>query len=838
MSDKTKQIRLEVSEAEYADVGRSIARIDSSTMEQLNVNTGDIIEIRGEKKTAAVVWRCRLDDAGSGIIRMDGIIRRNASVSLGDFVEISKAVSAPAKLIKMAPMDHVFLKGNLAVYVKQRMLNKAVLKGDIVVFEVMGQQIPYVVVQTTPKDIVQITAETKFQISDKPVKPGETLSVPTVRYEDIGGLKEEIKKIREMVELPLKHPILFQKLGIEPPKGVLLHGPPGTGKTLLAKAVANESDANFITINGPEIMSKFYGESEKKIREVFDEAEKNAPSIVFLDELDAIAPKREEVSGELERRIVSQLLTLLDGLKGRGQVVVIGATNIVDSIDSALRRPGRFDREIEIGVPDRIGRNDIMEIHTRGMPINTDLKTLRISMEKKEVVEKIKANLGNADADQISKLILDSKSNKNQDSKSYAIEHIKEIMIHQNKISLPDHLNHRIFGNIAGDIYSFGISKSETEDLELAVSKRLKTYEDNRILKIIDEAVKKIIVNNIANVTHGFTGADLAMLCKEAAMKALRRILPEIIKEKGAIPEELPSEVFDKLEVTLDDFMNALREIEPSGMRDAFIEVPRIKWDDIGGLKDVKKNLQEVVEWPLKHPEAFKRLGIEPPKGVLLHGPPGTGKTMLAKAVANEASANFIAIKGPEIFSKWVGESERAIRKIFKKARTVAPAIIFFDELDAIASGRSGSDNSRVTESVLNQILSEMDGIENMTGVVVLAATNRPDLLDAALLRPGRFDRQVYVPLPDKAARLAIFQVHTSGMSLDDNIDLNEMVKRTDGYSGADIAAVCREAAINALREDINIEKISMKYFYQSLEDVKPSLNDEQKKFYEKLKNK
>ncbi|MBR9682030.1 MAG: CDC48 family AAA ATPase [Candidatus Altiarchaeota archaeon] len=679
----SKSFKLKAVEAEYSDVGRSIARISNSIMEELNISTGDIIKIKGKRGTAAVAWRSRLADEGKKLIRMDSIIRRNAGVGLEDNVEVSRCDAKRAQTLTLAPVDQVRIRGNLKQYFKQILLNKPALTGDLLLIDLMGQKIPFVVAQTSPKGAVYITAETKFKVSEKPMKPGDA-DIPTISYEDIGGLREEIKKIREMVELPLRHPQLFQKLGIDPPKGVLLYGPPGTGKTLLARAVASESGAYFITINGPEIMSKYYGESERQVREIFEDASKNSPAIIFIDEIDAIATKREETRGEVERRVVSQLLTMMDGLKGRGQVVVIAATNIPDSIDPALRRPGRFDREIEIGVPDRKGRTDILQIHTRGMPLSQDVE--------------------------ISKLV---------------------------------------------------------------------------------------------EFTRGFTGADLSMLTKEAAMKALRRVLPEVVKETGKVPDEIPMEIFEKLIVTLDDFRNALNEIEPSGMRDVIIEIPRVKWDDVGGLVEVKEELKESIEWPLNYPESYSQMGIEPPKGVLLYGPPGTGKTMLAKAVANEANANFIAVKGPEIFSKWVGESEKAIRKIFRKARQVTPAIIFFDEIDSLASKRGSDASSGAADKVMNQILTELDGIENLRGVVVLAATNRIDLIDSALTRPGRLDKSIVVPMPNKEARLAIFKVHTSKVPLLKGVDFNELARKTEGYSGADIAAISREAVMDVMRDSM-----------------------------------
>ncbi|MBR9690006.1 MAG: CDC48 family AAA ATPase, partial [Candidatus Altiarchaeota archaeon] len=673
------ETKLKIAEAEYADVGRGIARIDNETMEKLGVSTGDIITLNGKNQTSAVVWRSRLQDEGAKLIRVDGILRKNAGVSLGDFVKVNKADAKAAKTVLLAPVEKIFLRGDITNYFKQRLMNKPVNKGDLVVFDIMGQSIPFVVANASPKGVVYVSNETQITISEKPMKPGEA-TIPGITYEDIGGLREEIKKIREMVELPMKHPILFQKLGIEPPKGVLLYGAPGTGKTLLARAVANETNSYFITINGPEIMSKFYGESEKRLRDIFEEAEKNAPAIVFIDELDAIAPKREDVHGEVERRVVSQLLTVMDGLAGRGQVIVLAATNLPDSIDPALRRPGRFDREIEIGVPDKIGRHEVLQIHTRGMPLTDDV------------------------------------------------------------------------------------------DLE-----------------------------RISEITNGFTGADISMLSKEAAIKALRRLLPELIQERGEIPDKLPMDVLNKIEVSMDDFMSGLLEIEPSGMRDALVQIPNVRWDDIGGLDKEKKRLREGVEWPLQYPKTYESLGIEPPKGVLIYGPPGCGKTMIAKAVANEANANFIAIKGPELLSKWVGESERAVRKIFRKARQMTPAIIFFDEIDSIAIKR-GTDSSRASDRVLNQLLTEMDGIENLRGVVVLAATNRPDLLDSAMLRPGRFDTLIYLPLPNEETRETILRVHASKTPLDKSVDFGELAKKTQNFTGADLFGLVREAIMGAVR--------------------------------------
>ncbi|MEM1976331.1 MAG: CDC48 family AAA ATPase, partial [Nitrososphaerota archaeon] len=600
--------------------------------------------------------------------------------------------------------------GDLSRIVRSQLLNLPVMRGDVIVIPVLGMGIELKVVTTSPSNVVIVTENTVIEVSSTPVKRVEEIG--GVTYEDIGGLHEELQRIREMVELPLKHPELFRHLGIEPPKGVILWGPPGCGKTLIAKAIANETGAHFISINGPEIMSKFYGESEARLREIFKEAEENAPSIIFIDELDAIAPKRSEVTGEVERRVVSQLLTLMDGLKSRGQVIVIGATNRIDAVDPALRRPGRFDREIRIGVPDRNGRKEILQIHTRRMPLADDVD--------------------------------------------------------------------------------------------------------------LDE---------LANITHGFTGADLAALCREAAMNALRRFLPKIDLEK----ETIPAEVLEELRVTREDFMNALKIVQPSALREVILEIPNVRWEDIGDLEQVKQELREAVEWPLKYPDLFKRLGIKPPKGILLYGPPGTGKTLLAKAVANESEANFISVKGPEILSKWVGESEKAVREIFQRAREAAPCIIFFDELDAIAPRRGLHTDSGVTDRIVNQLLTEMDGIQILKDVVVIGATNRPDILDPALLRPGRFDRVIFVPPPDVEGRYQIFQIHTRDMPLADDVDLRKLAEMTEGYTGADIEALCREAALNAARENINTEKVYMRHFLAALEKVKPSIAPEQKREYERI---
>ena len=715
-----KEITLKVAEAiSQKDVGQGVARLDPNVMDDLGINERDLIEIVGERRTAAIALPSQTD-IGLGVIRIDGLVRKNSGATIGGEVTIKKTKATEAKKVVLAPIENnIRVQGD----VRGLFAGKVMVQGDIIGSQIraprpsMGfnslfdelmdftpamKEIKFAVVSTSPKDIVIVGPNTEVQLHETPVDVSKIEGVGNlvdVSYEDIGGLKEEVKKVREMIEIPLKRPELFEKLGIAPPKGVLMHGPPGTGKTLLAKAVASESDAHFIAINGPEIMSKYVGGSEENLREYFEEAEENSPSIIFIDELDAIAPKREETNGEVERRTVAQLLTLMDGLKSRGQVVVIGATNRPDSLDPALRRPGRFDREIEIGVPDSEERKEVLEIHTRNMPLADDV------------------------------------------------------------------------------------------DLE-----------------------------KIANTTHGCVGADLESLCKEAAMRVVRRILPEIQND-----EEIPKEVMEKIVVTGDDFKNAQKEIQPSALREVLVQIPDIKWDDVGGLEDVKQELKEAVEWPLKHPETFQRLGIRPPKGTLLYGIPGTGKTLLAKAVASESEANFISVKGPELLSKWVGESEKGVREVFRKAKQASPTVIFFDEIDAIASTRSGNDtDSGVTKRVVNQLLTEMDGLEELEDVAIIAATNRPDILDAGLMRPGRFDRHIQVKEPDEEARISIFKVHTKGMPLADDVDIKKLAKNTEGYVGADIEAVCREAAMLALRDDLEASEITYKYFKDAIDKVKP----------------
>ncbi len=714
----SNDIILKVAEARSRDVGRGIARIDPVIFEKMGLMPGDAIMIEGKKKTAAVVMRGYPEDEGTGIIRIDGYTRRNAGTGIDEKVKIRKVSAVPATQVTFAPTQPLRIMGG-EEYLRRLLEGRLVTRGDVITINVMGNAIDLVVTNFKPaKEVVIITQDTGIKISEKPAK--EERGIPRVTYEDIGGLKEEIRKIREMVELPLRHPELFERLGIEPPKGVLLYGPPGTGKTLLAKAVANEANAHFIYLSGPEIMSKYYGQSEENIREVFKEAQENAPSIIFIDEIDSIAPKRDEVTGEVERRVVAQLLALMDGLESRGKVVVIGATNRPNALDPALRRPGRFDREIEIGIPDRNARKEILEIHTRGVPLADDV------------------------------------------------------------------------------------------DLD-----------------------------KLADMTHGYVGADLAALVKEAAMRALRRVMPEIDIDV----EEIPHEVLEKLVVTWDDFMDAYREMQPSTMREVLIEKPNVRWDDIGGLEDAKQELREVVEWPMKYRKLFAHMNVKIPKGILLYGPPGTGKTLLAKAVATESEANFISVKGPEFLSKWVGESEKAVREVFRKARQAAPCVVFIDEIDAVAPMRGRDLGTHVTERVVSQILTEMDGLEELHNVTVIAATNRPDILDPALLRPGRFDRLIYVPVPDLKAREEIFKIHLRGRPLAKDVSIEKLAEMTEGYTGADIEAVCNEATMLAVREYImsgkdpeNPEnaKISMKHFEEALKKVKP-LSKEEREMYERM---
>ncbi len=669
----SKSFTVRVREARQRDVGRGIVRVDST----LGFSTGDLLGIDGKKKTVAVVWPSYPEDVGHGFIRIDGITRANAGVGVDDRVTIRKITANPAQKITLAPAGNLSLR-NGNEYVKQALEDQPLSRGDHIRFQIMGRVIEYAVVNFQPLgDAVVVNRNTQVDLKAEPMKVSDIAT--GITWEDIGGLDEPIQKLREMVELPLRHPELFKRLGIEPPKGVLLHGPPGTGKTLLAKAVANEASAQFFNISGPEIISKYYGESEQRLREIFQEAEENAPSIIFIDELDSIAPKRDEVSGEVERRVVAQLLSVMDGLKARGEVIVIAATNRPNAIDPALRRGGRFDREIEIGIPDKNNREAILQIHSRGMPL--------------------------------------------------------------------------------------------AEDVD---------------------------IHRLAETTHGFVGADISVLTKEAAMLSLRRILPEIILED----EEIDPEVLEKLIVNMNDFKTAQKEIIPSALREVFIEIPNVSWDEVGGLDDPKQELIESIEWPLKYPEVFELSHTKPPHGILIFGPPGTGKTLLAKAVATESEANFISIKAPELLSKWVGESERAVRELFRKAKVSAPTIVFIDEIDAITPVRgSHSGDSQVTERVISQLLTELDGVEELKDVVVIAATNRPDILDPALIRPGRFDRLIFVPPPDNDARLKILEIHLNAKKLDDDVNLKKLVTETNGYTGADLAGIIQEASILAIRD-------------------------------------
>ncbi|MFH1229192.1 MAG: CDC48 family AAA ATPase [Candidatus Aenigmatarchaeota archaeon] len=744
-----EEFRLKVGELTgREDFGRGIARLDTNSMKKVGVKEGDIIEIEGKKKSGAVVIRSYPADIGLNIVRMDGLVRKNCDATIGEYVKLKKAESKEAKKVTLAPAQKGYTLHISPNLLRQNLFMRPMSKGDIIianpvfkstkrsngpedifsqmlkeagfdvninmgneVFFPMGPETRMVVVKTQPDGVVQISDMTEVELLPEAVEV-ESKKLPDVTYEDIGGLSEIVPKIREMIEIPLRRPEVFERLGIDPPKGVLLYGVPGTGKTLIAKAVANEAGANFISVAGPEFMSKFYGESEENLRKIFEEADKNAPTIIFIDEIDAIAPKREQVVGEVERRVVSTLLTQMDGLKSRGKVIVIAATNMPNALDPALRRTGRFDREIEIPVPDKKGRKEILQIHTRRMPMDKDVDL--------------------------------------------------------------DHL---------------------------------------------------------AEITYGYVGADLAGVAKEAGMYALRRVIPDITSLKEE--EQIPKEILERLRVTKEDFEYALRMVQPSAMREVMVEVPKVKWVDVGGMNEVKETLKEAVELPLQHPEAFTRLGIKPPRGILLYGPPGCGKTYIVKALANESGANFISVKGPEILTMWVGESERKLREVFKRAKQVAPAIILFDEIDALAPKRGMNLGSKATEQIVSQMLTEMSGIEEMEGVVVIGTTNRPDIVDSALLRPGRFDRQIYVPAPDEKTRLEILKVHTKAMPLK-GVSLDKLAKETDGYSGADLEALSREAGMFALREDLKAKEITAKHFDKALKKVKPSIVEDPTIKYQK----
>jgi transitional endoplasmic reticulum ATPase len=695
---------LTVSDALITDSGRGYARLDSRSRGLLGVNSGDIVEIKGKSKaTAAIVWPAHPSDEGLGFIRIDGYLRQNIGAGIGDKVLVTKAEAKDAEKVTIAPPmgQRPPLSPEFGNYAKVRLENRPIVKGDSLPISMFGLVFNFIVVQVTPHGIVKITKDTALTVKEEPVSESE-VRVADVHYEDLGGLKTEIQKIREMVEYPIRYPELFERLGIEPPKGVLLFGSPGTGKTLLAKAVANESDAHFVSISGPELVSKFVGESEEKLRGIFREANEKAPSIIFMDEIDAIAPKREEATNEVERRMVSQLLTLMDGMAARGQVIVLAATNRPDAVDPALRRPGRFDREIEIGIPDTQSRNEILQIHTRNMPLSKDVD--------------------------------------------------------------------------------------------------------------LDE---------LAAITHGYTGADLSALVKEAAMVSLRNIWPEIIDKK-----KVPEELLMGLNVTMDNFTDALKSIRPSALREVFVERPNVRWSDIGDMEKVKEEIKEAVELPLKHPELFEKTGIRPIKGILLVGPTGTGKTMLARAVATEREANFISIKGPEVLSKFVGESEKAVRELFRKARMASPCIIFVDEIDSIAKARgNGYFDSGVSERVVDTLLTEMDGLQDMKNVIVLAATNRPEDIDPALLRPGRFDKIIDIPMPNAESRLEIFRVHTKRMPLDKDVDMAELAKATENYTGAEIENIVREAGMNAIRN--KRETVRNDDFVKAMQEIRPAVPKE-----------
>jgi transitional endoplasmic reticulum ATPase len=718
------EVQLEVAKAYPNDSGRGIARLDPDTLLHLKLSPGDIIEIEGADTTAAKVWRADRQDWNTDTVRIDGFTRQNADIGIGERVTIRKAEATKAEKLVLAPPEEASVQfgSDAAGMVKRQILKRPVVSRDIVpvmsstnhpFMRSPGQAIPLIAVESEPNGVVLVTEDTEVELREEPISGFEKTG-GGITYEDIGGLKNEIQRVREMVELPMKHPQIFKKLGIEPPQGVLLHGPPGTGKTLLAKAVANETSASFFSIAGPEIISKYYGESEQQLREIFEDATDESPSIIFIDELDSIAPKREDVTGEVERRVVAQLLTMMDGLESRGQVIVIGATNRVDSVDPALRRPGRFDREIEIAVPDEIGRKEILQIHTRGMPLSDD-------------------------------------------------------------VSL-DHL---------------------------------------------------------ADETHGFVGADIESLTKEAAMKALRRYLPEIDLDE----EDIPPSLIDRMIIKRGDFRGALSEVDPSAMREVLVELPKISWQEVGGLTSAKGQVKESVEWPMNSPERFERMGVSPPSGVLLYGPPGTGKTLMAKAVANETNANFISVRGPQLLSKWVGESEKAIRQTFRKAKQVAPTVVFFDELDSLAPGRGGEVGSNVSERVVNQLLTELDGLEEMENVMVIGATNRPDMIDPALIRSGRFDRLVYIGEPELEGREQILTIHTEETPLAPDVSLRELAEITGGYVGSDLESIAREAAIEALREDDLADEVEMRHFRKALEAVRPTITDDIRDYYEGIED-
>jgi len=754
-----RNVDLKVADPDPTHVGRNIITLDRETKRHLGITSGDIVEIEGKKRTAAIVWPARASDEGKLLVRMDSFIRHNADVGLGEKVTVRKTVPKEAKKVVLAPTQEIrIIASGYDRILKKNFLGRPLTIGDSVWISVFGSGFVYKVIDTNPRGTIKVTDFTQIVLKEKPAK-GELEAIPQVSYDDIGGLDEPIRKVREMVELPMRHPELFRKLGIVPPKGVLLYGPPGTGKTLLAKAVASETQAHFKSLNAPEIMSKFVGEAEERIRNIFKEAEENAPAIIFIDEVDAIAPKRETVVGEVERRVVAQILALMDGMEARGNVIVIAATNRVNSLDEALRRPGRFDREIEFGVPDKASRKEILAIHTRGMPIRPSFDQAFLE----EVVKK--------DDDEL----------LSKQAKEKASSLLKK--------------------GVDEETFFSGLEKKERDAVKGLLRDRMLGY--------------------FASITHGFVGADLAALAKEAAMKALRRYLPKINLEEETIPQE----ILESLEVNRRDFHNGLKDVQPSALREVTIEIPNVKWSDIGGLDIAKEEIKQAVEWPLKHPESFKKMGIKPPAGILLFGPPGCGKTLLAKAVASESESNFISIKGPELLSMWVGQSEKGIRKVFRKARQVAPCIVFFDEIDSIASKRGVGADSHVTERVVNQLLTEIDGIEQNRNVVFMAATNRPDLLDPGLMRPGRIDKFVRIDVPDEKARLAIFKVHTRNVKPAKDVSIESLVKDTTGFTGAEIEGLIRAAALIVLKENkMEPMPVSKKHFSKAISKIKPSI--------------
>ena len=933
----TKEVSLKVQEAYTEEAYKGIVRIDSQTMREIGVKAGDIVEITGGRTTVGIVDRAYPSDIGQKIIRMDGIIRRNAKTGIGEAVKISPSDIREAKSITIAPAQQgVMIQAANPEMFRNGLLGRAVMKGDVIslggarrrrstmsgspfedifsgIFDGLASSplgfnsLKFIVAELSPSKPCVITENTNLRIAQKPIEVKENEEkVFEVAYEDIGGLDEEIAKMKEMVELPLRNPEIFESLGITPPKGVLLHGPPGTGKTLLAKAVASETNANFILVNGPELLSKFYGETEKKIRNLFEEAEKNAPSIIFIDEIDAIAPKREETYGEVERRMVSQLLTVMDGLKSRGKVIVIGATNRQNSLDPALRRPGRFDREINIGVPNKEGRLKILKIHTRNMPIEEyDLqcaaKVLKRKLEeygpqKLEEIKNIKEKIelasktlsdNQGEIKRLNKELKDLNSEKKTAEEgiisrltgkirernhqiSACMEEIKRIVEETEKNNLliptlekriklskshltklknyPDRLdkiilhlrestrlkNQRDKEDSRSKIIKNSLDSKEEELLNiLTFFEEIDLINDVFYSEVYKESKNKII-DELASKTHGFVGADLESLCKEAAMNVIRREMPKLtpLKKEGSDFSNVP------LKLLARDFHAARKIVRPSSLREVLVEAPDVKWSDVGGLGDLKEELAEAIEWPLKNPQSFKKLGIKPAKGILMYGPPGTGKTLLAKAAANESESNFILVKGPELINKWVGESEKGVRKVFERARQTAPTIIFFDEIDALASRRGAPNSSQTTENIVNALLAEMDGLEELEDVVVLAATNRPDLIDPALLRPGRFDRIIATQLPDEQSRLAILKVHTKLIPLAKDVNLETINPKLEEFSGADIQALCREAAMVALRVSREAKEVTLADFEEALKKVMPSLKQEEIKKYKAIEEK